>query len=341
MNFYDEAIESKHSYLQIVSRTAAAIRKEVVNKPQRIDLEHLFDDEIAGLREADSYFWDSRVTQMVLASGKQLPDSTEFSQGWLHGRCGWWWFGRSSPLIGLSTEGHRRYVSALLHHFDHGELHISTYEAIGSGMNKLGSFGWREGERLDSAIHRLDEAQGSEADGAPLVRLAAASAAVFDDLADYLADLRAKGEPSIAAIKSEDVSTLRQHEHSKANKVVADWKDASSTALRIFACGSLWLQQKIVVTEDAELTRHARKRLERAGINEPCRVVYLRRKEYAGASGTEHGAVDWAWQWAVRGHWRNQPTKNGIRLTWIHPFIKGPESKPLKPSAAKVFVVNQ
>lgn len=57
------------------------------------------------------------------------------------------------------------------------------------------------------------------------------------------------------------------------------------------------------------------------------------------ALGARH--VDWAWQWAVRGHWRDQPTKEGTKLIWIHPYIKGPEDKPLKPDAGRVFAVTR
>lgn len=35
-------------------------------------------------------------------------------------------------------------------------------------------------------------------------------------------------------------------------------------------------------------------------------------------------------QFVVRGHWRNQPYKDGVRQIWIAPYIKGPSDAPLK-----------
>ena len=37
-------------------------------------------------------------------------------------------------------------------------------------------------------------------------------------------------------------------------------------------------------------------------------------------------------QFVVRGHWRNQPYKDGVRQIWIAPYIKGPEDAPFKES---------
>lgn len=122
----------------------------------------------------------------------------------------------------------------------------------------------------------------------------------------------------------------------------AMWKEASANALRAFACGSLWLQQKIVITEYGKLDRHAERRLTRANTETSVRVVHLRSKSYVRTTAEEEKRhVDWAWQWAVRGHWRDQPTKEGTKLIWIHPYIKGPEDKPLKPDAGRVFAVTR
>jgi len=44
------------------------------------------------------------------------------------------------------------------------------------------------------------------------------------------------------------------------------------------------------------------------------------------------GHVEWSRRWMVRGHWRNQPYGPGRterRLTWIDPYVKGPDDKPL------------
>lgn len=44
----------------------------------------------------------------------------------------------------------------------------------------------------------------------------------------------------------------------------------------------------------------------------------------------EPRSVDWQQRWIVRGHWRDQPYKDGhIEKIYIAPYVKGPEDKPL------------
>ena len=55
-----------------------------------------------------------------------------------------------------------------------------------------------------------------------------------------------------------------------------------------------------------------------------------------GASTSERpagtGSIEWQKHWMVRGHWRLQahgPNRSLRRPTWIDPYVKGPEDKPL------------
>ena len=106
----------------------------------------------------------------------------------------------------------------------------------------------------------------------------------------------------------------------------------------------LFLKQEVVVAGPGEdLDRAARRRLERDGWKrEPVvRVVRLRRV-HAHAPSDDTAAVDWSCQWVVRGHWRQQPVgpgKRDRRTTWVLPYVKGPEDKPLKAPRATVFAV--
>lgn len=61
------------------------------------------------------------------------------------------------------------------------------------------------------------------------------------------------------------------------------------------------------------------------------RLIRLRHQSSRGDAGT---SVDWSHRWVVRGHWRMQRFKdeNGewrTRPVFIHPYIKGPGSKPI------------
>lgn len=101
--------------------------------------------------------------------------------------------------------------------------------------------------------------------------------------------------------------------------------------------------QKMAVTRLQRADRAGRRRMERAGQNADAevRVITLRRQYDPSAPTDEHGSgIEWSHRWMVSGHWRNQwvPTLDDHRLTWINPYVKGPEDKELlvKPTVYKV-----
>lgn len=371
MNFYDEAIEAKHSYLnqlvgqqQNVRRMIKEGKLKVVES--HIDLEHLYEPNINALRQSEPYFWDARIIQLVIASGEQLPETITFDDSWLLGRAGYWWLGRSSPLIGISDadNGNQWHVYSLLWWVEADHLHITTMDIFEREHNQLGAFTWRRGETLADAIDRL-RSQNSISRAScrtdllldniitdkqqELARVLSECVDVAEKAAEVESEIRKRGETPNNPIdlqaerERRDLAVKVAEGHNAAHgSRVRMWKEASANALRAFACGSLWLQQKIVVTEYGKVDRHAERRLAKANLPTSVRVVHLRSKSYVKTTADEEKKqVDWAWQWAVRGHWRNQPTGEGVKLIWIHPFIKGPEDKPLKPTAARVFVVNR
>jgi hypothetical protein len=86
------------------------------------------------------------------------------------------------------------------------------------------------------------------------------------------------------------------------------------------------MQQTITSVEQESAPRSLKKQLQRRNLDTEVSVIGLRHKAVKGEGDTE---VEWSHRWLVKGHWRKQPTKEGIRLVWIHPYIKGPENKPL------------
>lgn len=99
-------------------------------------------------------------------------------------------------------------------------------------------------------------------------------------------------------------------------------------------------QQSVSETAEEAPPRAARRRADRAGVNPIIRVIRLPRRVREHASA-EHGHVEWQSRWIVRGHWRQQPwgpERSRIRPVWIAPHVKGPEDKPLKPVAHRLFV---
>jgi hypothetical protein len=379
MNFYDEAIEAKHQLqLDLVRKRKLLIDLVRHNKSvQEVATPNLvkgvlYNHDISVLEDADPYFWDPRITQLVLATGQQLPGTVNLDLSWLRGKAGYWWFGRSSPLIGVSKSGERKYVNALLWNMHpNGSVSVETFHVIGRDQYPLGSLTWDEGENLTDAIARAGtiESELTQMPDLVLREIAIGLSKKVESLADELISVAAvakKKHEEVAAL-SEQIGKEHDYDVSKYDHDIDvyaakkrldeqqterftaaykerldEWTIASRAALQLFACGCLWLQQKIVTASQAPLDRGARRRLERQEIDPKCLVVELRSKQYVRTTVDEESKhVDWAWQWAVRGHWRNQPTNDGVKLIWIHPFIKGPEDKPLKPDAARVFAVTR
>jgi hypothetical protein len=113
--------------------------------------------------------------------------------------------------------------------------------------------------------------------------------------------------------------------------------------LKYIAAAVLFMSQRLTVHHREPIPRHAMRRVERAGrpIQNEVHVVRLRRAA-TGPSDRESFPVDWQCRWLVQGHWRNQACGEGRaeqRPVWISPYLKGPESKPLKVPAERLFAV--
>jgi hypothetical protein len=107
----------------------------------------------------------------------------------------------------------------------------------------------------------------------------------------------------------------------------------------------LFIKQTVLTTSSTRASRGLRRRMEKAGARRPdplVRVVQLRKHKHAYThSDGDQEQVDWSCRWLVQGHWRNQwySSKQIHQPIWIAPFIKGPDDKPLKTPANRVFAV--
>jgi len=113
------------------------------------------------------------------------------------------------------------------------------------------------------------------------------------------------------------------------------WADPGEELDRLFVSLLAFLQQRVLVRHRDEPNRSARKLGERAGLDRNhCNVILLRKAKTPGDSSNEAGQLrDWSCRWWVAGHWRQQPCGEGRaerRPTWIAPYLKGPEDKPLR-----------
>lgn len=98
-----------------------------------------------------------------------------------------------------------------------------------------------------------------------------------------------------------------------------------------------------IISHDREVpTRATRRRISQWRPEPIVNVIRLRRIKKK-TDNTDHEPIDWAYQWSVRGHWRNQwYAKEGRHeVIWIAPFVKGPEGKPFKAPRNSIFVVTR
>lgn len=114
---------------------------------------------------------------------------------------------------------------------------------------------------------------------------------------------------------------------------------------RFVAAGMVWLQQRILIETKGPVERHRRKQLARehaVPLPGDVKVIQLRRSERQGDSQSESAAsVEWSCRWIVSGHWRNQPMKDGRKLIYILPYVKGPTDQPLKVPTHTVYQVSR
>ncbi len=121
-----------------------------------------------------------------------------------------------------------------------------------------------------------------------------------------------------------------------------DRRNAQRFALstRVAVATLLLMDQTLTHTTRTPLDRPARKRALKAGWqHQPeVQVVTLRRVR---AAGPEHGReVGWSCRWVVRQHWRTLHRGTVDERTVLVPsYIKGPEDKPLKAPAPRVWAV--
>jgi hypothetical protein len=102
------------------------------------------------------------------------------------------------------------------------------------------------------------------------------------------------------------------------------------------------LEQRILVTDRVGVDRAARRRLQRAGARQPPAILVVRLRHHArGSDDTDGHPRAWTCRWIVRGHWRQQyyPSTSEYRPIFILPHIKGPDDKPLRAPAERVFAV--
>lgn len=138
--------------------------------------------------------------------------------------------------------------------------------------------------------------------------------------------------------------------HEKSEQVGEDvFMRATEGVARFILAGMAWVNQRVLLPEPAHVERHRRKEYQRTiGRESAVKIVSLRRRVHQSITvtrepGSEEIKREYSCQWVVDGHWRNQacgPKMGERKLTWVMPYVKGPEDKPLKEKPT-IYVVDR
>jgi hypothetical protein len=268
-----------------------------------------FAMELNALHNAEPYFWEPEIVQLVVKGGKKLPTNVPFHRSWLNSRSGYWYLGQGSGLFGASSlelAHEPREIHALLWELDEARARLTMipfteqHRELTPGPVPLSTVHWPEGLTLQQAVEH--------------------------------------NFPNVAKIEEVLGNTGLYADGA------SDWRTSGTVALQLFACGSLWLQQRVIVTDRTRLPKAFAKKLRHENVKPEINVIQLRRRQYE-PTGAEPKAVDWKCRWIVGaidgGFWRNQKTADGHKPIWIFPFEKGPSDKPLKLPGKRLFHVNR
>ena len=304
----------------------------LVKHDKRTELKSGWSVDKVLLQHATPYMWSAETVAAVLEASKTIPLDTEMNRWNLQTELSWWYFESPLPFETLSirrTSGVRALAFGVLPTKD---FKPGTYPA-GTPVSHVFGFGmpticWIDDPSVEPSpiISRLSPSQVFEWDDGQTLQ--------------GLLDITRKSHQKLYGPRG-------KWEH-KPQIGLQQYMDTTEGVARFLLAGIAWLNQKVAVTTDGPVERHRRKEITRVMKRDASiiRVVSLRKAERtAHATDDEPGEHrEYHVRWVVSGHWRNQPCgpKSGDRrLTFITPYMKGPDDKPLKATATKVYTVDR
>lgn len=121
-------------------------------------------------------------------------------------------------------------------------------------------------------------------------------------------------------------------------------RDAKAQPAQVtFIALSEFMRLTLVAQEKVHLPRADHRRRERESQYIPAiNVIQLRRREASGAHNVSER--EYQHQWIVKGHWRRLHAprkKDGAEVTYVSPYVKGPDGAPLLPPRETVYAVTR
>lgn len=282
---------------------------------------HLFRLDAVLVKAATPFMWSADTSRATLAASASIPPDTLLSPWNLNTSAVWWWFEDPLPISTLGRGELQRVPDGII------GVRALCFGWIQTELGRaLGCTAWCDSEHTGMRdFCRITPSQTwSWLENSRLDEMLARSKAAYSHL-------YGPGGP---------------HEHA-VTAGLDTFMAASDGLSRFILAGLAWLGQQVLLESDGHIERHRRKDFNRQTGQDlrHVRVVQLRRRAPTHSASTdEDKKVDWSCQWTVGGHFRNQacgPNHADRRLTWVHPYVKGPDDKPLRVPQQKVYVVNR
>lgn len=304
-----EAIESQIDALTLV-------KLFLIQAPSRLRDMKSWNVDHRLLSQATPFSWNTEVAAAVMEAGKSIPLDTPLNKWNLDSEAAWWHF--ETPLPFQTVDDEKLGVRALC-------------------------FGWVPISAADFGMPICCWTD-CDLDGLGLTTIKPR----------VLPSQTFEWEHNITL--GEMLSRTRQYHDERYGPDGPDrfrpqvgvgvFMSATESCARFLLAGLAWLNQRVLIEERGHVERHRRKEYERkVRPIDSVRVVHLRRASYAETPVDAEGTpVNWTCRWVVGGHWRNQscgPAHSDRKLTWIPPYMKGPDGMPLKQSRQKVYKVDR
>lgn len=317
---YTAALEKRLEWYQWGKRFAPELYKELPPAMVRL-YEHALGSD------TPTYFMNDRFCQLTDHARRTIPDDLAFDPQWLASKEGWMWL--EEPFVTPPMTNKPEGVS---------DLRVSAIawfpvkQRVVSGREKLVNSDGRvlTQRDIDEGVYIMTYMDRHLAN--PEMR--------GYGMWSYFVLL--PGEKVIDKVRAfENMAlTCDDDETVRGAYVTGRAMDMLHEVRWVYTAFHL-MSQRLATTVEHKAERATVRRVERENLSLPplLRVVTLRRMEEARhAEGGSH-AVDWKWQWDVRGHWRNQyyPGTGEHKPKYIEEYTKGPPDAPFKPPAALIY----
>lgn len=294
--------------------------------------------DIRMLEQSQAFAWTKETTQAVLAASESVPLDTQFNSFNMGTEAVWWHFEEHIPW--RTVQDYSRHVRAIC------MAPVSTHAVIipeGSPQDDLDAILGGDLEVVAKYKQKYLYGLSIWIDAPPR----------YPNMIWPSQTLQWKSGESI-----QEMLTFAEFAHKKVYGPGGKYEKASTIPIEVFLetaekCAKFilaahsWLQSKILTADVQHLERHARKRAEKSLKRKAeIRLVQLRKSEHTRSEEPtdEERKRNYSCRFLVEGHWRNQKVGVGrqeTKLTWVQPYVKGPDDKPFVVGPKKVFVVNR